>query len=122
MCPENCSGGRKMIRKWSRHFRRMLRGKHRSIVFDEGDEFMVLQNKQLFQSGLDMVTLAQSNCQQFAYSVWLYGVPLIISTNSWYDVKVSPSDREWLDRNSVVVPVNAPLWTDMEPLQDAPAA
>lgn len=85
------------------------RGKHAAIVMDEADHLMVFNNKQLFQSGLDAIMLAQSTCQGHAYSVWLYAVPIIVSTNDWRRT-ATPEQKAWLDANSVVVAVQEPLW------------
>ncbi|CAE7662212.1 unnamed protein product [Symbiodinium microadriaticum] len=79
---------------------------HTCIVFDEGSEEMVLSNRQLFQAGLNECMLAQSNCQEHCYSVWLYGIALAISTNTWL------GKDPWLAKNAVVVRVDEPLWHD----------
>ena len=65
------------------NLRTFRRHQHRCIVFDEASHIMVFNNKQVFQAGVDSVMLGQSNCNEHAYSVWLYGVPLIVSTNDW---------------------------------------
>ncbi|CAE7310316.1 unnamed protein product [Symbiodinium sp. CCMP2592] len=73
---------------------------HKCIVFDEGNEEMILSNRQLFQAGLNECMLAQSNCQEHCYSVWLYGIALVISTNTWI------GEDPWLAKNAVVVRVD----------------
>lgn len=82
------------------------REKHHAIVFDEIRADQVLGNRELFQSGQWPVKLGQSNCAQHEYSVWLYGVAMILCTN---DLKVNPkkstfeSDTEWLNHNLIIV-------------------
>ena len=76
------------------------RSKHKAIVFDEADHMLILANKQLFQTGRVSILLAQSQCQEHAYEVWLYGKPLIISTNTW-----DATADEWLPANSILVPI-----------------
>ena len=93
------------------------RSKHKAIVFDEADHTLILANKQLFQAGTVSILLVQSQCQEHAYEVWLYGVPLIISTNTW-----DATADEWLPANSILVPVDSPLWADNLPVADAPRA
>ena len=63
---------------------------------------MVFNSKQLFQSGLGAVILAQSNCQARAYNVWLYAVLLVVSTNDWL-CEAQDLEVEWLNSNSVFV-------------------
>lgn len=79
------------------------RRKHRCIVYDEGSSALVLKNRALFQSGLDEQMLSQSTCQEHCYTVWLYGVAQVITTNRWPEEGTSEEDEAWLDANSVVV-------------------
>jgi hypothetical protein len=60
---------------------------------------MVIKNKEAFQAGLSPVMLGQSQCNEHSYACWLYGVPLIVSTNDWM-VGAKPHDQKWLDANS----------------------
>ena len=78
---------------------------------DEADYKMVIGNKALFQSGLEQVTLGQSTCNAYAYQVWLYAVPIIVSTNDWM-LGAKAHERAWLEKNSVVVDCKRPLWRD----------
>ena len=87
------------------------------MLFAEAHHRMVFSNKQLFQAGLDEITLSQSNCQEHAYAVWMYGAPLIVSTNEWM-LGAEPHEKAWLNANSRVVKVDSHLWVDqMEALQ-----
>jgi hypothetical protein len=87
------------------------RGRHKAIVFDEAHHRMVFSSKQLFQAGLDEVTLSQSSCQEHGYAVWMYGVPLIISTNEWL-MNAEPHEAAWLNSNSRVIKIDKHLWME----------
>jgi len=87
---------------------------HFAIVMDEGDWQLAYYNKQLFQSGLDEVRLGQSTCNQFAYSVWLYAMPIIICCNTWLD-GAPPDAANWCEKNSVVVEVTSKMYVDQSP-------
>ena len=64
-----------------------------------------LGQQAVVQAGTVSVLLAPSQCQEHAYELWLYGVPLIISTNTW-----DATADEWLPANSILVPVDSLLW------------
>ena len=91
------------------------RHRHSCIVFDEASHDMVFRNKQLFQAGVDSVMLGQSTCNEHAYGVWLYGVPLVVSTNEW--LQGATEDQEaWLSANSVRIDVTEPMWLESTPM------
>ena len=80
---------------------------------------MAIGNKALFQAALEQVSLGQSTCNAYSYQVWLYAVPLIVSCNEWMQ-GAEAHEKDWLDKNSVVVNVTEPLWRDeFAPLQNA---
>ena len=91
------------------------RHEHSCIVFDEGSHDMVFRNKQVFQAGVDVVMLGQSNCNEHAYACWLYGIPLVVSTNDWL-VGASVDQAAWLNANSVVIQVTEPMWLESAPI------
>ena len=78
---------------------------------NEAHHQMCFNNKAIFRAGVDMVKLSQSACQAHAYDVWLYGVPIIVSTNGWL-MGATEEERAWLSANSVVVVVQQPLWAE----------
>ena len=87
---------------------------HRSLVCDEVNWRDIAHNQMLYQAHLDVVCLAQSQCQQSAYMRWLYGVPIICCMNDWL-VGADHADHEdkaWLESNAVVVHISRPLWQD----------
>lgn len=92
-----------------------VRGEHNSILLDEVPWRSVLLNKSLFQCGPRKVKLAQSPCMLHVYNRYLYGVPLIVCTNSWTEDARIPEEAEdvaWLATNTVVVRVDRKLWRD----------
>ena len=91
--------------------RAFKRDKHKAIVMDEADHSLVMGNKALFQSSLEQVTLGQSTCNGYAYQVWLYAVPIVVSCNEWM-LGALEHEKAWLEKNSVVVNVTEPLWRD----------
>ena len=99
------------------NLKRFRRDIHKCIVFDEANHKLVFDNKQVFQAGLVQVQLAQSTCQEHAYQVFLYGVPMIVSTNEWC-LGAADHEKAWLDANSVVVSVTEHLWHEFLPVQD----
>ena len=91
--------------------RKFSRAEHKAIVMGEADYKLVIGKKALFQASLEQVALGQSTCNGYAYQVWLYAVPLIVSCNEWMQ-GAEAHERAWLDKNSVVVNVTEPLWRD----------
>ena len=81
------------------------------IVYDEASHAMVVANKQVFQAGLDEVMLGQSACNEHVYSAWLYAVPMVVSTNNWL-LGATPEEVAWLEKNSIVVNVEEPMWCE----------
>ena len=79
-----------------------------ALVLDEGTHQQVLHNKQFFQAGARAVQLGQSKCNQFSYSVFVYKLPIIITSN-YFPMTVSEGlsqeDAAWLQANIIDVPV-----------------
>ena len=76
------------------------------IVFDEVTSQQVLANKMVFQAGVDPLTLSQSPCNQHAYQVWLYKVPMILCSNffqkeSMNGSPMSDEDVDYLKKNII---------------------
>ena len=64
-------------------------GFHKAVLLDEISWQQVIRLKVLFQAGVDGVDLGASQCNQFAYWRFLYGVAIICCTNQWL-----PSEEE----------------------------
>ena len=87
-------------------------GFHKAIVFDEISSECIVQNKALFQANSNGALLGQSKCNEHAYTIFAYGIPMIMSMNNWMESKLKPSEEEWLVANSVVYEVKSKLWVD----------
>ncbi len=66
----------------------------------------MLANKLVFQACVDELTLSQSVCNVAAYSVWLYGVPMILCSHHFQLVSepaapMAPEDEEYLAKNLI---------------------
>lgn len=83
------------------------RERHVAIIWDEIDEKQVLANKLVFQAGAQMITLGQSKCNQYSYSVYLHGVAMILLSNTFRMPHATrPStltsiEADWLGKNIV---------------------
>ena len=77
--------------------------KHKAVVMDDiaGSDF-VLANKKLLQAHADGAKLGQSPTQTLAYEVFLWRVPVIVTTNHWSVAHHGAVDQEWLAKNCVV--------------------
>jgi hypothetical protein len=102
--PVNCQGCSPALPS----IRMFDRSKHAAILWDEIDNQQVLKNKLAFQSPLQQVTLSQSACNAFAYSTFLYAVPMILCSNTFCmttsEGKPLPEeDCDWLAENVIEV-------------------
>ncbi len=87
------------------------RGVHKCIVFDECLSSTVIRNKMLFQANSDGVLLGQSQCNEYAYWKYLYCTPMIVCCNEWMNgIEADSPDGQWLNANSMVQNIIAPLW------------
>lgn len=98
---QGCSPALPCIKKFSRDV-------HDAILWDEVDEQQVLCNKLAFQSGMQQVTLGQSACNAFAYSVYLFRIPMLLCSNTFSMTHsrgkiLSQEDRQWLEQNIIEV-------------------
>ena len=92
------------------------RSQHKAIAFDEADEKYVLSHIQTFAAGLGDVALGQSATMSYKYQVWLYGVAMIMCTNVWREAELGEGDREWLEKNSILIQVAGPMYETEERL------
>jgi len=81
--------------------------KFKCITYDEIVPKQVLENKQVFQAGNELVALGQSNCNQHKYEIWPYGIAMVCCSNN-FPMTVgegldSEEDAEWLQSNVAVV-------------------
>ena len=82
--------------------------RHMAILWDEIEPCQVLQNKMVFQSGLEPVTLQQSACNAHSYTKHVFEVPMLLCSNK-FDFRgternpLDPEDSQWLEQNIYVV-------------------
>ncbi len=93
------------------NLRPFRRHEHRAILLDEmqSAEFVVA-NKKVLQSHVDGAILGQSATQLYTYEIFLWRVPIIITTNNWSYEEFSEADRDWIRSNCVEVCVDSPVW------------
>ena len=48
----------------------------------------------------------------YTYNVWLYGIAMIICTNTWGQAKLTPEEQEWLDKNSILIEVGSVMYEE----------
>ena len=89
---------------------------HKGILFDEATCSMVLAQKKLFQAPAVYVRLGCSTTNCHAYDVFVSGVALMISSNTWVTEHAAlkrEADRNWIANNSILVDVGSePLWVE----------
>ena len=87
------------------------RGHHLCLLLDEmsSPEF-IAKNKKLLQAHVDGAKLGQSATQLYSYNVFLWRVPIIITTNNWNLNDLEAVDREWVESNCIPVHINEPVW------------
>ena len=78
------------------------RRQHGCIPWDEIRSDHVLGNKEVFQSGVFLMHVGQSQCNQHVYSKWLYGIAHILCNNCFpmsVEKGLSEEKAQWLDKN-----------------------
>ena len=88
-----------------------VRHEHTAILMDEASPKFVVRHKALFQANVEGVQLQESKCQQYSTWRFLYGTPIIICTNRFNILEVSPEDRLWLQSNMMLLNIgNSPTY------------
>ena len=84
---------------------------HDAILFDECRIDQILKNRDLFQGNEFLQTLGQSNCNPFAYQVWVYNVALVVCTNDFNlnDKSMTPAEKDWLEKNCFLLQLDENL-------------
>ncbi len=87
--------------------RPFTRTRHKAILLDEVTVPQVLEFKALLQSTVEKIAMAQSQCGQHQYTVWMYGIAWILASNDFsldeVPDQVSAEDSEWHNKNIVSV-------------------
>ena len=83
---------------------------HGYIVFDNvNDQEFILSQRALLQANNDVHTLADSKTGIYAYDVWLYQVPIVVTV----DMSATWDPHEdWIAANSVEVFLHGPCYKD----------
>lgn len=92
--------------------RSWLCGRYTAIVFDEGSWQLVSLNRQLFQAGLNGVTLSQSQCNEHTYELCLHSVPLMLTSNNFWKDCMDVEARQWIMANSFFVSLPEQNWSE----------
>ena len=93
--------------------RRFKYKKHTLILLDECGPQQCIKLKKLLQAGADWATLGVSPTQQHAYSRYVRGCKIIVTSNHWREnceKHLVTSEQEWLSTNSCYYSVDRPLW------------
>ena len=87
-------------------------GRHRLVLFDEAKTRLVLDHKKVFQGQAVDIQLGSSATNIHSYNVWLYGIMLVVCSNTWSSElrREAEADEAWLRQNSVHVIVKGSLW------------
>ena len=103
----NCANQREHV-----DLRGLVSGQHRMILFDEAEPELILCNKKLIQGQACMVQLGVSATARFGYSVFPWGIMMVVCSNTWsMRLRQLPGeDSNWLKDNSVHIIVDTPLW------------
>ena len=83
---------------------------YKAILYDEGDWRLVWGNRKLMQAGPKGVLLAQSACNQHAYSVLVHGVPMMLTSNGFWRGCDDDEARDWVETNIVYIRIAEPTW------------
>jgi hypothetical protein len=87
------------------------RSTRKALLLDEmSSPAFVVKNKKLLQAHVDGAILGQSATQLYTYWVFLWQIPIMLTTNSWDYSEYCPADVNWLQTNCVEVYVGTPVW------------
>ena len=84
---------------------------HVAVLLDEvADPSFIVNNKKLLQAHVDGAILGQSATQMFTYEVFLWRVPIILTTNNWDLSGLSVAELDWVHSNCVAVHVDTTVY------------
>ena len=93
--------------------RSFRRHEHRAVLLDEvADPSFIVNNKKLLQAHVDGAKLGQSATQLYTYEVFLWRVPIMLTTNNWCLDELTDDQREWVDSNCVAIYVGEPVYEE----------
>jgi len=82
------------------------------FLFDEASPACIIKHKKFFLRPPCLVTLGQSATAMYTYKVCVHQKHFVVCANGWHEqcAKLPGADIEWLQANSHVVVVSAPMW------------
>ena len=87
------------------------RKRHKAIIYDEISSKCIHNNKAIFQANNDKVVLGQSPTMRDCYTVFLYGVAMIVCCNDWLeDIARGSLEEDWLLKNAIVYNCTQRMW------------
>ena len=88
--------------------------RHTALILDEGGPKMLAKHRDLLQATNRDITLGHSGTNMYTYTVNLFRVKVLITSNEWYDElkALSKSDRDWVKGNTVMIDVDEPCWIE----------
>ena len=87
------------------------RAEHKALLLDEvADPSFIVKNKKLLQAHVDGAKLGQSPTQLFSYEVFLWRVPIMLTTNNWCLDALTEEEREWVHSNCVAMCIDTPVY------------
>ena len=99
------------------------RQQHLAILMDEvASPSFISGNKKLLQAHVDGAILGQSATQLYTYEVFLWRVPIILTTNNWNLTGLTPAERERVEANCIAVNIAEPVFQSAMPLPTAAAS
>ena len=91
--------------------------RHDAILLDEGGPKMLAKHRDLLQASRRDITLGHSGTNMYTYTVNLFRVKILITSNEWYEElsALPQSDQDWINGNTVMVDIDGPCWVEEEP-------
>ena len=89
---------------------------HNNLILDEGGPKMLSLHRDLLQASKRDITLGHSSTNCYTYTVNLFRVRIVITSNEWYDEleKLSDKDQAWIRGNTVMIEIDSPTWVSEE--------
>ena len=84
---------------------------HLAVLLDEvASPKFIANNKKLLQAHVGGAISGQSATQMYTYEVFLWKVPIVLTTNNWDLSCLSAADREWVTASCVAVHIAEPMF------------
>ena len=99
------------------------RKKHKAILLDEvSSPQFIVQNKKLLQAHVGGAIFGQSATQLYTYEVFLWRIPIMLTTNVWDYASYAEPDKNWIESNCVAVHIAQPVWHSGDTPPSSPRA